>query len=274
MGDTSLPLLLEPEALTARLDDPGFVVVDLSDEPAFLQSHIPGALHVEYRRLLRSDPPAMGLMAHPDELSALLSETGVHEDNWVVAYDREGNGRACRFLWTLTVIGHSRHSLLNGGLHAWAASSGDLAAGAASRRGLTDYRAELKNPDALADKDYILARLGANDFVVLDARSPAEYSGDDQRAARGGHIPGAVNLDWTQAMDRGRELRLKPEQELRALLEDRGVTPDKEIVTHCQTHHRSAHTFMVLRHLGYPRVRGYAGSWSEWGNLPDTPIER
>jgi thiosulfate/3-mercaptopyruvate sulfurtransferase len=111
------------------------------------------------------------------------------------------------------------------------------------------------------------------EVVVLDVRTPAEFAGDDVRAARGGHIPGAVNMDWTLAIDRGRNLRLKPEGDLRRMLEELGVTPDKEVIVHCQTHHRSAHTYMVLKSLGYPRIRGYDGSWSEWGNDQNTPIE-
>ena len=95
----------------------------------------------------------------------------------------------------------------------------------------------------------------------------------DQRAARGGHIPGAVNLNWMDTMDPQRQLRLQPAPVLRQLLDLRGVTTDKEVIVYCQTHHRSAHTYWVLRYLGYPRVRGYPGAWSEWGNDPSVPVE-
>ncbi|MFO1352680.1 MAG: rhodanese-like domain-containing protein [Gammaproteobacteria bacterium] len=98
--------------------------------------------------------------------------------------------------------------------------------------------------------------------------------GIDVRAARGGHIPGALNLNWLEAIDRGRALRFKPDDDLRALLAGRGVTPDKEIMPYCQTHHRSSHTYMVLKHLGFPRVCAYPGAWSEWGNDPALPLER
>jgi thiosulfate/3-mercaptopyruvate sulfurtransferase len=92
-------------------------------------------------------------------------------------------------------------------------------------------------------------------------------------AKRGGHIPGAVNIEWTDAMDKQHDLRLKPENELRQLLESKGITPDKMIVMHCQTHHRSAHTYILLKSLGYEKIKGYPGSWSDWGNEPNTPIE-
>jgi thiosulfate/3-mercaptopyruvate sulfurtransferase len=109
--------------------------------------------------------------------------------------------------------------------------------------------------------------------AIIDARSPAEYSGRDKRAERAGHIPGAVNLNWTTAMDQPRKLRLKQEEVLRQMLSDLGVTPDKEVIVYCQTHHRSSHTYIMLKALGYPNVKAYPGSWAEWGNSPETPIE-
>ena len=109
--------------------------------------------------------------------------------------------------------------------------------------------------------------------MLLDARSTDEYLGSKRFAERGGHIPGAVNLDWMQTMDRNRGLRFKPAEELRTMLTSLGVTPDREVVCYCQSHHRSAHSCMMLKSLGFARVRGYPGAWSDWGNSPDTPIE-
>ena len=104
-------------------------------------------------------------------------------------------------------------------------------------------------------------------------RSPAEFTGARKFADRAGHIPGAAHLEWTDMMDKQRNLRLLPDDQLRAMLAERGVTPDKEIITYCQTHHRSAYSYVVLKHLGYENVRGYPGSWSDWGNNPALPVE-
>ncbi len=210
-------------------------------------------------------------MPDDDSLAEALSSIGLTPERHVVAYDDAGNGKACRLLWTLDVLGHDRFSLLDGGLHAWLNEAHRTEAGLAKpRRG--GYPVA-RRPEPVADRGYILAHLEDPEVVVLDTRTPAEFAGADQRAARGGHIPGAVNMDWLLAVDRHRNLRLKSAAELRALLEARGVTPDKEIITHCQTHHRSAHTYIVLKALGYPRIKGYPGSWAEWGNDPTLPIE-
>ncbi len=123
----------------------------------------------------------------------------------------------------------------------------------------------------ITDAEYILAHLHDPGVRIVDVRGANEYSGITQSTQRNGHIPGAVNLEWTFARDAS--LRLKPLVELKQILRSRGITPDKEVIVHCQTHHRSAHTYIVLKALGYPSIKGYPGSWSEWGNRVDTPVE-
>jgi thiosulfate/3-mercaptopyruvate sulfurtransferase len=265
----SLPLILEPAELHPHLGDQGLLIVDLSKPESFSRQHIPGAVNLDYAQLVTARPPVMGLLPDDAQLSKVLSSVGLTPDKHVVAYDDEGGAKACRLLWTLEVIGHRHTSLLNGGLRSWLAAGYPVTGGAASSAP-GDYHAVM-GEDAQADKAYILDHLQDPGVVLLDTRTPGEYRGTDKRAARGGRIPGAVNLDWTQAL--GSDLRLKPMQELRAMYEKLGVTQDKEVIVYCQTHHRSSHTFVVLKALGYPRVKGYPGAWSEWGNSPDTPVE-
>ncbi|MDG4549319.1 MAG: sulfurtransferase [Candidatus Contendobacter sp.] len=275
MSPTSnLPPLIEPEQLQPHLADPAVLIVDLCDPVRYAMGHLPGAVSLDYAELIRGEPPALGLPPTEARLSETLSRLGLTPARWVVAYDAEGNGRASRLLWTLAALGHERASLLNGGLDAWEAAAGPLETGFRPPPPSAYQARFVEPPTAVADRDYILARLGRPNLALLDTRTPAEFAGLDQRAARGGHIPGAVNFPWTDAMDPERHLRLRPEPVLRELLERRGVTPDQEVIVYCQTHHRSAHTYWVLRCLGYPRARGYPGAWSEWGNDPDLPVER
>lgn len=271
MANLNLPLLIEPAELIAHLGAPELRIVDLNAPPLYLRAHIPGAVPLAYGSIVAPRPPAQAEIPSPEQLGAALSAIGLSPEHHVVAYDDEGNGHAARLLWTLDAIGHRGVSLLNGGLKAW------LAEGRPTESGTppitpTRYPVQIVG-DVRVDKNYLLAHLRDPGVVLVDARSPDEYAGKTKRAARAGHIPGAVNFNWTEAMDPKRQLRLKEPAQLRRMLEGLGVTPDKEVITYCQTHHRSAHTYMVLKALGYPRVKAYAGSWSEWGNLPDTPIE-
>ena len=271
MSDRLLPLLVEPGELEAALGTDGLLVVDASDGPTYQRGHVPGAVLLDFAGLLSGVPPATGQIAPDGNLSSVLSAIGLGPASHVVAYDNSGNGRASRLLWTLDVIGHGAFSLLNGGLAAWAGEGHGLetTVNAPAPSGYT----ATATASAIAGKQYILDHLDDGDVVIFDVRSPAEYSGEDVRAARGGHIPGAVNMNWTDVIDQTRNMRFKPEAELRAMLDGLGITPGKEVIVHCQTHHRSAHTYMVLKSLGFEKIRGYDGSWSEWGNDADTPTE-
>jgi thiosulfate/3-mercaptopyruvate sulfurtransferase len=228
-------------------------------------------VHLEYAQIVRAQPPMLGLFPDIAALAGLFSVIGMRRDHHVVACDEEGGGRGARLLWTLDVIGHPAFSLLNGGLTAWQDEARPLTH-IVTPRSPTEYRIDSADR-SIATSEYILAHLHDPEVVLLDTRSPGEFRGTDKRAARAGHIPGARNFDWIRAMDVTRGLRFKPGEELRAALVALGVTPDKQIVVYCQTNHRSAHTYMVLKSLGYPQVKAYPGSWSEWGNRTDTPVE-
>ncbi|WP_218673563.1 rhodanese-like domain-containing protein [Pseudomonas sp. ABC1] len=264
-----LPLVIEPADLSARLQSPELVLVDLTSVARYTEGHLPGAHFVDPKQTQWGQPPAPGLLPTKERLETLFAELGHSPDKVYVVYDDEGGGWAGRFIWLLDSIGHSRYHYLNGGLHAWVAEGLPLSqeppANAASPVTLTLQEAPT------ATRAYIESRLGAPDLLVWDARSPAEYRGEKVVAARGGHIPGAVNFEWTAGMDPQRALRIRTD--IAEHLESLGITPDKEIITHCQTHHRSGFTYLLAKALGYPRVKAYAGSWGEWGNLPDTPIQ-
>ncbi len=271
MSQAALPLIVEPNELERRLEDENLLIVDLCDQPLHAATHVPGAVRLDYAAIISGRPPAPGLLPGDEHLSRVFSSIGMTKKSHVVAYDGEGGAKACRLLWTLDAVGHADFSLLNGGLAAWLAEGHRTEEGTAEPgQGDTEVAGY---GEAVADKAYVLAHLDDPQVVILDARTRAEYDGTDVRAARGGHIPGAVNMDWTLAMDGARNLRLKPQSELKEIIENLGVTPEKEVIAYCQTHHRSAHTYIVLKSLGYPRIKGYAGSWSEWGNDPELPIE-
>ena len=272
MSDTPLALVLPPEALDAARARDGVVLVDVGSPESYVKQHLPGAVFLEYAWIVDRDPPRMGLLPPPEQLARVLGALGITPETHVIAYDDEGGGRAARLLWTLDVIGHRRFSLLDGGLQAWAGEGRPLETAIHVPRP-AHYPVPAVSGQGMATREEILARLGDPGQVLLDARSEAEYTGRKVLAQRGGHIPGAVHYEWTRAMDRQRHLRLRPAEALRDELAALGVTPDREVVTYCQTHHRSALSYIVLKWLGFPRVKGYAGSWSDWGNAADTPVE-
>ncbi|WP_447594367.1 rhodanese-like domain-containing protein [Aquipseudomonas campi] len=264
----TLPLVIEPADLATRLGAPELILVDLSPAARYAEGHIPGARALDTKRT-QASLPAPGLPPGKDQLEALFGELGHHPDAVYVVYDDEGGGWAGRFIWLLDMIGHRHYHFLNGGLQAWLGDgysvTQDVPPALSRSVNLTLH------DEPTASLDYLQSRLGADDLAIWDARSPAEFSGEKVLASKGGHIPGAVNFEWTAGMDTQRQLRIR--NDLAQALEQLGITPDKEIITHCQTHRRSGFTYLAAKALGYPRVKAYAGSWSEWGNHPDTPVE-
>ena len=177
--------------------------------------------------------------------------------------------RAARAFWFLEYFGHTHVQVLDGGFSAWARAGLPVTreASAPPKSTWTGVR----QPQRIAVWRDVRDRLGRSETVIVDTRSDGEYCGTNVRAKRGGAIPGAKHIEWT------RNLRsdgtFKPADELQAMYEAAGVTPDKEVITYCQGGYRAAHAYLALRLLGYPRVRNYTGSWKEWGDREDLPIQ-
>jgi thiosulfate/3-mercaptopyruvate sulfurtransferase len=264
-----LPLIIEPQDLEPILGNKDLLIVDLCSDDTYSKVHIPGAVHVNPGELVAGIKPATGKLPTQQRLAALCSRIGLSDDLHVIAYDDEGGGWAGRFLWTLDVLGHASWSYLNGGLIAW----------------MQEQRAVASEPtlplatvvevkicaEAIVEKDTVLGALQDDHVVIWDARSAEEFSGARRFAARGGHIPGAINLDWLNTMDRNQGLRIR--SDILQVLQSHGITKEKQVITHCQTHHRSGLTWLIGKVLNYD-IKAYHGSWSEWGNDPNTPIEQ
>lgn len=267
---TGLPgMLVETDWLAQHLSD--VALVDLRTPAKYQEGHIPGAVNLDINDVTVNVPVA-GMLAPPDQVSKVMGGLGIGDNTPVVIYDDTESLWSARLFWALDYYGHSQVAILNGGYPKWAAEN----------RGVTRVAPKVAaatftvkaDPSKVAAEKYVLDNLNNPDIKLLDARSPGEYAGTDVRAKRGGHIPGAVNIEWTQAMTSGQAPVFKPVAELATLYQGAGITKDKEIITYCQTGVRAADSYFVLRLLGYPRVRTYDGSWVEWGDDPQTPIDK
>lgn len=271
----SLPLLLEPEHLHSLLtsgdSEQQLLLVAVCQRRMFQQVHIPQSRLVEPAELVSGIPPATGKLPDKAQLERVFSRLGLRPDHHIIAYDDEGGGWAGRLLWTLDVIGHDQYSLLDGGLVAWAGLGFPVASGDDTQSSNTPVSVQI-NDSYRVSKEQILQQLGDPKLGIWDARTAEEYRGEKLTAQKNGHIPGAANLDWLELMDRDNHLRLKPLADIQRQLEALGLTPEKEIITHCQSHHRSGLSYIVGKMLGL-KIKAYDGSWSEWGNDPDTPVE-
>ena len=262
--------------LERRLGDPDVRVLEASvAKQTYDAAHIPGAQWVDFHRdLLRNGDDSSGYILTSEQYASLMRRLGIAPETTVVWYGDRHNVYAIRGFWTMDAYRHAGAAhVLEGGRERWLAEGRPTATEVPSFAPTQYPLPGAAHDGNRATWEQVRDAIDTPPSVVLDVRSREEYEGIDVRADRGGHIPGAAHVEWTDAA--AGDNVLKPAHELRAMYEARGVTPDREIITHCQLGIRAVHTWFVLKHvLGYPNVRNYDGSWEEWGNRPDTSIER
>ena len=261
-----------------HLGDPDIRIVDCRfsfDEDMrvqYLGGHLPGAAYVNWATDLSAPPPASGhprwMLQGPNEFALAMGRLGIGDRTMVVGYDAEGGHHAARLWLALRRYGHDRMAVMEGGIQRWIAEGRPLEKGevVVTPASFTPRPRE----GVIATKEEVLAAVRSGDPWLLDVRRDSEFTGEEKRAARGGHIPGAVNVLWKDAL--GADWSVKDASELEDMYANAGFGPETSTITYCQAGVRAAFTHLVLTALGHDDVRTYDGSWEEWGNDASVPI--
>jgi thiosulfate/3-mercaptopyruvate sulfurtransferase len=262
-----------------HLDDSGVRLVEVDVDPrAYASGHLPNAIAWSWRTHIQA--PIRRDIPEKKPFEQLLGTSGVKNDTTVILYGDKSNWFAAYAFWLLKYFGHSDVRLMNGGRKKWITEGRPLTTGSYQPEPVT-YIARPPDHTIRALRKQVFEYIDAPHISFVDVRSLAEFSGEVtapdhlqlEGAMRGGHIPGAVNISWSQTLQA--DGTFKPAGELQRLYENFKVTPDKNVVVYCRIGERSSHSWFVLKYLlGYPQVTNYDGSWAEWGNLIDAPIER
>lgn len=264
------PLITPAELAAACASDAPPLVIDLRPTEAFAVGHIEGAVHFDLWGISLIDTDNAPLKAFMWMIGHLFSLRGVTPERPVVMYEEDSGMRAARGWWFLEYLGHPDVRVLDGGLRAWTSAGLPVTTAVVTPKTSTWHGTA--DPSKVATWRQVLARLGNPGVAIVDTRSDEEHYGEAVRAKRGGAIPGAVHIEWKRNLTP--EGTFKSAADLKAMYESAGVTPDREVVTYCQGGYRAAHAQLALALLGYPRVRNYTGSWKEWGDRDEVPIER
>ena len=271
-------LFISTAEVAKRLRDPKVRIVDCrftfegDAKKDYLAGHLPGAVHCDWSRDLSAPPPPSGhpmyMLLGPKEFAERMARLGIGDDTFVIGYDAEGGHHAARLWLGLRRYGHDGMAVMEGGIQKWVAEGRQTETGEVTPPKATFTPRPREG--VLASKDEVLAAVRKGDPWLLDVRRDSEFTGEEKRAARGGHIPGAVNILWKDALKD--DWTLKDADELEEMYTNAGFGPETSTVTYCQAGVRAAFTHLVLAALGHDDVRTYDGSWEEWGNDPALPI--
>ena len=264
-------LLVDTAQLAANLNDSKLRILDVRPADKYQQGHIPGAINVIAGQLDQKVGEVQDV-APAEKIAEIFGNLGVGNEHKVIIYDDGRTLTAGRVFWILDYYGHPAVAILNGGFPKWTAENRAVTK-QASKLEPAKFTAQA-DPSKRADAAYVKASLGKGSVALCDARAPDEYTGKDVRGKRGGAIPGAKNVDWTNNVSTGDTPQMKFAADLQKLYTEAGITPDKEVITYCQSGGRSAQAYFTLRLLGYTNVRNYDGSWQEWGNDESLPLEK
>jgi thiosulfate/3-mercaptopyruvate sulfurtransferase len=271
--------LVETEWVAAHLDDPSVRLIESDEDPLlYAMGHIPGAAQVDWFSTLQH--PLRRDFLTKEKFEETCSALGIANDTTLVFYGDKSNWFACYALWLFQYYGHENVKIMNGGRLKWEQENRPLVKDVPSFA-KTTYRAKEADKSIRAFRDEVLNHSNARKPLV-DVRSPKEYTGEmihmpnypQEGATRGGHIPGAVSIPWATAVNEA-DSTFKTPGELRSIYEGKNITPGSDVIAYCRIGERSSLTWFVLKYLlGYPKVKNYDGSWTEWGNLVDAPIEK